>query len=135
MLYPVPYATGAWQTYVLMLGVPSGCSKWFTCRCASSTGAPWCARFRQRKSGHGDVPRHRLELEAADGIVVCEAGQPLSKKQANHLRKLGNPGLPEKSSIEREQGFPFVPFIVAGSLLTTVFAGNLAPPGSTSAYG
>ena len=76
----------------------------------------------------GDVPRNRLELEAADGTVVCEAGQPLSKKQANALRQLGNQELPEESSIEREQGFPFVPFIVAGALLTALFAGNLAPP-------
>ena len=44
------------------------------------------------------------------------------------LRRLESPGLPKGSSIEREQGFPFVPFIVAGSLLTAVFAGNLAPP-------
>ena len=76
----------------------------------------------------GDVPRHRLELKAADGTVVCEAGRPLSQKQANRLRRLGNHGLPEEGSIEREQGFPFVPFIVAGALLTAVFAGNLAPP-------
>ena len=41
---------------------------------------------------------------------------------------VGNPGLREESSIDREQGFPFVPFIVVGALLTAVFAGNLAPP-------
>ena len=29
---------------------------------------------------------------------------------------------------ERKQGFPFVPFITAGALLTAVFAGNLPPP-------
>jgi prepilin signal peptidase PulO-like enzyme (type II secretory pathway) len=60
--------------------------------------------------------------------LVCEAGKPLSQKQANRMRRIGNPGLPEESSIEREQGFPFVPFIVAGVLLTGVFASNLAPP-------
>ena len=74
------------------------------------------------------MPRHRLELEAGDGTVVCEAGKPLSQKQANRLHRLGNHGLPEESSIEREQGFPFAPFIVAGALLTAVFAGNLARP-------
>ena len=76
----------------------------------------------------GDVPRRRLELEAADGTMVCEAGRPLSRAQANRLRRLGEPGLPEESSIERKQGFPFVPFITAGALLTAVFAGNLPPP-------
>ena len=74
------------------------------------------------------MPRHRLELEAGDGKLVCEAGKPLSQKQANRMHRIGNPGLPEESSIEREQGFPFVPFIVAGVLLTGVFASNLAPP-------
>ena len=74
------------------------------------------------------MPRHRLELEAGDGTVVCEAGKPLSQKQANRMRRIGNPGLPEESFIEREQGFPFVPFIVVGALLTAVFVGNLARP-------
>ena len=44
------------------------------------------------------------------------------------LRRLDGPGLPEEGAIERKQGFPFVPFITAGALLTAVFAGNLAPP-------
>ena len=44
------------------------------------------------------------------------------------LHRLKNHGLPEESSIEREQGFPFVPFIVVGALLTAVFVGNLARP-------
>ena len=74
------------------------------------------------------MPRHRLELEAGDGKLVCEAGKPLSQKQANRMHRIGNPGLPEESSIEREQGFPFAPFIVAGALLTAVFVGNLARP-------
>ena len=126
LLY-LSYVTEAWQIYVLMLG------------------AVWVlelvylqVRFQYRRAlvrtvptgeaRAGDLPRNRLELETVDGTVVCEAGRPLSKAQASHLRRLDDPGLPEESSIERKQGFPFVPFITAGALLTAVFAGNLAPP-------
>ena len=126
LLY-LSHATGAWQVYLLMLGVVWVLEVVYL-QVRYQYGRALVRTVSAEEVRAGDVPRNRLELEAADGTVVCEAGQPLSKKQANHLRKLGNPGLPQESSIEREQGFPFVPFIVAGVLLTGVFASNLAPP-------
>ena len=126
LLY-LSHATGAWQVYVLMLGAVWVLEVVYL-QVRYQYGRALVRTVSAGEVRAGDVPRNRLELEAADGTVVCEAGQPLSKKQANALRQLGNPELPEESSIEREQGFPFVPFIVAGALLTALFAGNLAPP-------
>ena len=126
LLY-LSHATGAWQTYVLMLGAVWVLEVVYL-QVRFQYGRALVRTVAAGGARAGDVPRHRLELATSDGTVVCEAGKPLTQKQANRLRKLGNPGLQEESSIEREQGFPFVPFIVAGSLLTAVFAGNLAPP-------
>ena len=126
LLY-LSHTTGAWQTYALMLGAVWVLEVVYL-QVRFHYGRALVRTVSAGEVRAGDVPRHRLELEVPDGMVVCEAGKPLSKKQAAHLRELENPGLPEESPIEREQGFPFVPFIVAGALLTSVFAGNLAPP-------
>ncbi len=126
LLY-LSHATGAWQTYVLMLGVVWVLEVVYL-QVRFQYGRALVRTVSAEEVRAGDVPRNRLKLETSDGTVVCEAGEPLSQKQANRLRELGNAELPGESSIERERGFPFVPFIVAGELLTAVFAGNLAPP-------
>ena len=126
LLY-LSHTTGAWQTYALMLGAVWVLEVVYL-QVRYQYGRALVRTVSAEEVRVGDVPRHRMELETADGTVVCEAGQSLSKKQANALRRQGNQELPDESSIEREQGFPFVPFIVAGALLTAVFAGNLAPP-------
>ena len=119
--------TGTWQICALMLG-----AVWLIelvyLQARFQYGRALVRTVAAGEVRAGDVPRRRLELEAADSTMVCEAGRPLSRAQANRLRRLDGPGLPEEGAIERKQGFPFVPFITAGALLTAVFAGNLAPP-------
>ena len=126
LLY-LSHTTGAWQTCVMMLGAVWVLEVVYL-RVRYQYGRALVRTVSAEEVRAGDVPRHCLELETADGTVVCEAGKPLSKEQAHALRRQGNQELPDESSIAREQGFPFVPFIVAGALLTAVFAGNLAPP-------
>ncbi len=125
LLY-LSYATGAWQTCVLMLG-----AVWLLelvyLQVRHQYGRALVQSFPVGEVQAGDVPRRRLELEKGGGVVF-EAGQPLSQKQASRLRELGRQGRLSDDSIELEQAFPFVPFIAAGALLTAVFAGNLAPP-------
>ena len=102
LLY-LSHTTGAWQTYVMMLGAVWVLEVVYL-QVRFQYGRALVRTVSAEEVRAGDVPRNRLELETDDGTVVCEAGQPLSKRQANRLRELGTPGLPEESSIEREQG-------------------------------
>ena len=71
-------------------------------------------------------------VHTENGELLCEAGEPFSAAQARRLRELGREGgLPGVNALELEQAFPFVPFIVAGALLSALFAGNLVPPLTT----
>ena len=123
-------ATGGWQPYLLMLGVV-----WLI-ELVYLQVRHWHGRvvvqsFPVSEIRTGDVPRRSVEVEtdAPDGALLCEAGQPLSDKQASRLRELGREGKLESGSmIELEQAVPFVPFIVSGALLAALFAGNLVPP-------
>ena len=127
LLY-LSHTTGAWQTCVLMLGAVWVLEVVYL-QVRFHYGRALVRTVAAGEVRAGDVPRHRMELETADGTVVCEEGRPLTKAQARRLRELGRKGsLGGENAIELEQAFPFAPFIAAGALLTAVFAGNLAPP-------
>lgn len=129
LLY-VGKATVGWQVYVLMLG-----AVWLAELLYLQVRRWYHRAFVQSlavsRLQPGIVPRRTLSFEASGGDSgpLCEAGKPLKEQQLKRLRALAREGrLPIGDTLEVEQAMPFVPFIVAGVMLTTLFAGNLVPP-------
>ena len=124
LLY-LSYTTGAWQTYVLMLGAVWVIELVYL-QVRFQYGRALVQSFPAAEVQAGDVPR--TSVNAKDGETLCEKGEALTKAQARRMRELGRKGGLAGNAIELELAFSFAPFIAAGALLTALFAGNLAPP-------
>ena len=125
----VGYTSTAWQEYVLLLAIASAAEVVYLCV------RRWYSRayvqlFPLRYLRAGAILRKRLQFTGPNGReVMCEAGRPLTEKQAMGLQSalVGEATL-GAATVEVEQAIPFVPVITGAAVITAFFAGNLVPP-------
>ncbi len=120
-------STVGWKDYVLVWGVAWLLELAFQ-QVRHGSGRAYGYEVPVGRVRPGAVLRHRMVLPGDDGAeVIWKSGQSLDQEGVEMLQKRAATGaLP--GTVELTRGLPFVPFLVAGGLVTAAFGGHLAPP-------